>query len=132
MTESEPAKGRNYKAPGGLGSAGTELWTGVAERYDLRPDEVRILGDAAREADIIERLESESWDQPLMVKGSMGQLTASPLITELRMHRSTLSQLLYRLKLPDSPSQGERKKARVSEDARMAARARWGSGAGTG
>lgn len=40
-----------------LGAVGHCLWHEITQRYDLCPDEVRILSDACREADIIERLE---------------------------------------------------------------------------
>ena len=116
--------------PANLGDLGRELWDSIAPNYELRPDEWRILLDACREADIIQRLEDELADAPLMVSGSMGQLVASPLVSEVRQHRATLKTLLAALKIPDSPGGASRKRAVVSEKARMAARARWGSGAG--
>lgn len=79
----------------------------VIDRYDLRPDEVRLLADGCREADIIERLEAELADAPLMVKGSMGQLVASPLVSEVRQHRAVLAGLLKSLKLPDAPAEAQ-------------------------
>ncbi|WP_413800103.1 hypothetical protein [Streptomyces iranensis] len=115
------------RPPGKLGAAGRRLWREVVERYELRPDEARILGDACREADIVERLEAELADAPLMVKGSMGQLVASPLVSEVRQHRSVLAALLKSLKLPDAPADAQRKQNAVSEQARAAARARWGN-----
>jgi len=120
------------KVPRDLNEGGQALWDSIIPAYELRPDEVRILIDACREADIIERLEAELVDADLMVKGSMGQLVASPLVSEVRQHRSTLAGLLAKLKLPDSPAGAARKRAVVSEKAVKAARARWGSGAGTG
>jgi len=112
-------------APKGLGRAGRRLWNEITKAYKLRPDEVRVLGDACREADLIERLEDELVDAPLMVKGSMGQLVASPLVSEVRQHRSTLSSLLKSLKLPDTDAAGERAESDASAQARAAARARW-------
>lgn len=116
--------------PANLGFAGKALWDSIIPAYELRPDEVRILQDSCREADIIERLESELVDADLMVKGSMGQLVASPLVSEVRQHRATLAGLLGKLKIPDSPAGAARKRAVVSEQAVKAARARWGSGNG--
>lgn len=116
--------------PANLGFAGQALWDSIVPAYELRPDEVRILQDSCREADIIERLEAELVDADLMVKGSMGQLVASPLVSEVRQHRATLAGLLGKLKIPDSPAGAARKRAVVSEKAVKAARARWGSGAG--
>lgn len=127
MTNEAPAKGAPRR-PRNLGAGGRALWDSVAPVYELRPDEVRILLDACREADIIDRLETELVDEPLMVKGSMGQLTASPLVSELRQHRATLTGMLAKLKLPDSPAGAARKRAVVSEQARAAARVRWGTG----
>lgn len=119
------------RKPRGLAEAGEELWDSVADRYSLRPDEVRMLVDACKEADIVARLETELADAPLMVKGSMGQLVASPLVTEVRQHRAAVAMLLGKLKLPDNPQDDARKRAVVSENARKAARARWGSGGQT-
>lgn len=42
--------------PAKLGRAGRELWRSIIPTYDLRPDEVRLLADACREADIVQRL----------------------------------------------------------------------------
>jgi hypothetical protein len=56
------------RAPAGLGATGAFA---VA---------LRILVDACREADIVDRLEATLADAELMVKGSMGQLVASPLV----------------------------------------------------
>lgn len=115
------------KVPAGLGDAGQALWSEIANVWELRPDELRILADACREADLVERIEAELVDAPLMVTGSMGQKVASPLVSEVRQHRSVLSGLLRALKLPDEPAGKERKSQHVSEQARAAARARWGT-----
>lgn len=128
MQEPDPTMPKPRK-PAGLGAAGSELWDSVSSKYKLRPDEWRMLIDAVREADIVERLEHELEGSPLMVKGSQGQLVPSPLLTEVRQHRLALSSLLKGMKLPDSPSTEARKRAEVSDKARAAARARWGSGA---
>lgn len=108
--------------PEHLGSGGSAMWTAVAGKYGLRPDELRILEDACREIDLIDRLEAEQRDAPLMVKGSQGQKVASPLASELRQHRSVLRALLNNLKLPDESG---RAAADVSRKARAAASARW-------
>jgi hypothetical protein len=120
------------KTPHRLSAQGQALWDSIIPAYELRPDEVRILTDACREADIIERLEDELVEADLMVKGSMGQLVASPLVSEVRQHRTTLAGLLSKLKIPDTASGAARKRAVTSEKAVAAARARWGSGAGKG
>lgn len=114
-------------APEGLGSAGSALWDSIIPAYELRPDELRMLADACREADIVQRLEDDLTDSPLLVKGSQGQDVISPLVQEVRQHRTVLAGLLRALKLPDSPTTAKQKAARTSEAARAAARARWGA-----
>ncbi|MFC7330809.1 MULTISPECIES: hypothetical protein [Nocardiopsidaceae] len=112
--------------PANLSAAGLALWSSIVPTYELRADEVRLLHDACRQADIVQRLEDELADSPLIVKGSQGQLVASPLVSEVRQHRTVLAALLKALKLPDTPAGTKQKSARTSEQARAAARARWG------
>lgn len=113
------------RAPSNLGTQGRKLWRSIMSVYELRPDEERILEDACREADIIERLEDEQRDRPLTAKGSMGQEVASPMVSELRQHRSTMNALLKSLKLPETDAGRRAARERNSENARKAARARW-------
>ena len=118
-------------APKGLKAAGKRLWADIAGSgtYRLRPDELRILEDACREADLVDRLEAElaKPDTPLTVKGSQGQPVANPLVSEIRQHRQTSKALLGSLKLPDDDD------ARAPGDASAAGRAlvnnRWRRGA---
>jgi hypothetical protein len=117
-------------APDDLRDAGRKLWDSIAKHeppYELRPDEVRILVDACAEADLIADLELEQANAPIMVKGSMGQKVISPMISELRQHRTVLAGLLKSLKLPDTPASAGQTRDRTSELARAAARARWGA-----
>lgn len=113
--------------PRNLGEHGEALWDAIVPTYELRPDELRVLADCCREADIIERIEEELATADLMVKGSMGQQVVSGLVSEVRQHRATLAGLLSKLKIPDTPASSARKKAVVSEQARSAVRARWGT-----
>jgi hypothetical protein len=87
--------------PTNLDERGTALWSSIASRYGLRPDELAILADACHEADIIERLQSEFENRDLITTGSMGQDVAAPHVTEIRQHRTTLASLLGKLRLPD-------------------------------
>ena len=117
-----------YRMPAKLGPKGRALWKSIAEapeEYTLRADELRLLEDAAREADLIERLEDAQRDEPLTAKGSMGQTVASPFVSELRQHRSTLASLMKQLQLPNTGAGAQQKRARVSETNRANARARW-------
>jgi len=118
------------RMPTKLGASGKALWSSIIPAYDLRPDEVRILTDACREADLIARLQDALESADLVTRGSMGQEVASPFVSEIRQHRTVLANLLKSLKIPDSPATAARKKAHVSDQARAAARSRWGSGAG--
>lgn len=113
-------------APSNLGTKAKRLWSDITGAYELRADERRILEDACREIDIIERLELEFRTADTMVKGSMGQLVASPLLQELRQHRAVAARLLGMLKLPDEDGRAQES---VSNAARKAANARWGRGA---
>jgi uncharacterized protein YejL (UPF0352 family) len=107
--------------PTGLGRDGLDLWNKITADNVLRPDEERVLEDAAREADIIALMEKERAKASfrLIVKGSMGQDVINPLISELRQHRSTLASLLKALKLTDDSPEAR------STAARAAANARW-------
>jgi hypothetical protein len=112
--------------PSHLGVEGELLWSSVTALHsDLGPDTVRTLVDACREADLVQRLEDELRDAPLMVRGSQGQLVASPLVSEVRQHRSVLSALLKALKLPQTAGDAARAEQETSEKARAAVRARW-------
>lgn len=115
-----------HEAPDGLGDKALVVWTEIAEGYDLRIDELRVLEDACREIDLIERLEEDLKTADLIVVGSMGQPVASPLVQELRQHRGVLARLLGWLKLPDEEAPA---KGNASASARQAAMARWGRGA---
>lgn len=82
-----------------LGSA--DVWDSVTDKYELRRDELRLLEDACREMDLIDRMTAELADRDFFTVGSMGQPVVSPLVAEVRQHRMTLTSLLRALKLPD-------------------------------
>lgn len=111
--------------PPNLGLAGRQLWTGIASKYELRADELRLLEDAASEADLIEALNEGLVGLPLMMKGSTGQDIVNPIYGELRQHRMALKGILGSLKLPDE--NGEAATGARSAAARTAANARWSS-----
>lgn len=112
--------------PKDLQPAGRKLWRAVADKYQLRPDELRVLEDACREADLIDLITAGLVGEPLYMKGSMGQKVANPLFAEVRQHRATFASLMRQLALPDES--GEVQSAR-SAGARKAANARWGKSA---
>lgn len=115
-------------SPKRLGTKARRLWVDITRTYALRADELRVLEDACREVDLIERMEEELArdDAELVVRGSMGQDVAAPLLQELRQHRSVVARLLGSLKLPDENSAPGESRAPT---ARTAAAARWGRGA---
>lgn len=131
MAVQDPAQERPQR-PFGLDEAGRGLWDGIALNYELRPDELHMLEHAAREADIIAHLQESLIDAPVRTRGSQGQEVADPILAEIRQHRSAQAMLLKALKLPDTAQAhgGHRDRAKVSESARKAARARWGTGSG--
>lgn len=109
-------------APTKLGTKAKRLWVETTTKWDLRPDELRVLEDACRQVDLIERIESALADEDLIVRGSMGQPVANPLVQEIRQHRATLQRLLGSLKLPDEDGRAIESR---SSSARAAANARW-------
>lgn len=113
-------------SPRGLGEQGLKLWAEITGSYKLRPDELRMLEDACREADLIDRLEAELVGAPLTVQGSQGQPVANPLIQEVRQHRQVLKGHLTSLKLPDEPGDDA---SAGSNAGRNLANARWRRGA---
>lgn len=118
------AKAEKPGTPNDLSASGGSLWRNVTGKYDLRFDELRVLEDACREADLVDDLASEARDAPRIVHGAQGQPVINPLISELRHHRSTLSSLLRQLKLPDDASSSAASAPR-STQARNAATNRW-------
>lgn len=93
----------NETAPAGLAAAGTDVWSRVVDKYDLRPDELVTLEDTCRLSDMIAALDAAWAEQgrPLTTTGSMGQLVTHPLISEIRTHRMARNTLWKQLKLPD-------------------------------
>jgi hypothetical protein len=129
-----PAMGRKGPAmpklppPTKLGAKARKVWADITDTYTLRPDELRVLEDACREIDLVERLEKEL-SKPgvsMIVKGSMGQPVANPLMAEVRQHRQTVKALFAAIALPDDDS---RLAGARSSAARQAANARWRRGA---
>lgn len=113
------------KPPARLSVSARALWVGVTDRWELRPDEMRILEDACREATLVDKIEAALKAADLVTDGSTGQVRAHPLLSEVRQHRVAMTSLLARLALPDDEAEGRHDAARA-EHARAAAFARWG------
>jgi len=109
-----------HPTPADLADSGARMWREISTRWALRPDELRILEDACREADLIDDLATAARGADKLVRGSQGQLVINPLISELRQHRATLASLTAKLALPDENGAEARSTA-----ARKAAAARW-------
>ncbi len=114
-------------APKGLGREARRLWRDTLKDFDLGPAELRLLEEACREVDLIEKIEAELDGADLVVTGSRHQPVANPLIQEVRQHRQTLRALLGALRLPDDePDSWDGLSS--SQRARKAALARWRKG----
>ena len=122
------------RAPSGLGRPGRALWRSIAGPYELKPDELRMLEDACRTADLVARLEDAAAQDGPIAAGSMGQPVINPALPELRQQRALLARLLADLALPfpdEDQDQGADPGRTVvlrqarSALARKAARARW-------
>jgi hypothetical protein len=118
-------------APDDLGERGRRLWERIVSTYELRADELEVLDNACREADLIQRIENALRGADLIVLGSMKQRVANPLVSEIRMHRQVLASLLRQLRLPDVDADADEDdldpsvRRVISWRARRAARARW-------
>jgi hypothetical protein len=114
----------DVRPPPGLRAPGKRLWLSVTDKYVLTAAEVEMLGQAARTADELDRLERAVRSLPdLTTVGSTGQVRSHPLLSEVRNHRLLLERLTTALNLPDESEEvGSRAGQR---HARRAAEGRW-------
>lgn len=103
------------------------MWKQILADFELNPLERHMLEHACYQADLVDRLEAELEGAALVVRGSLGQPAPSPLVSEIRLHRTVLATLLKALKLSDEPAGSGRRSWDRSVAARKAARARWGT-----
>ena len=121
-------KNKPKRAPSGMGERALRLWRQVADNYELRADEWRILEDACRETALVDLLQKELRGAPLIMKGSMGQPVSNPLLAEIAAHRRLAASLFKQLGLPDLDSadiDGSEEPGARSAAAREAAKSRW-------
>lgn len=87
------------RLPAGLDKPGKALWRRITSEFDLSsdPDKAELLFQACKVADQIAELDEAAAEAPLTVKGSMGQPVISPFISEARVQRGLLAQLLARM-----------------------------------
>lgn len=112
------------RVPASLGDPGRQLWRSMQQTFDFEdePHKLHILRQACRTADVVAELDEAADDAPLTVKGSMGQPVISPFISEARVQRALLAQLLSRLGLPDTEEVADEKAERLSRTRRRAAK----------
>jgi hypothetical protein len=83
------------KPPADAGAAGRRLWRGVTSRYELEPQEMELLRQAVRVADLCEELQATVDREGVMVDGR-----AHPAAVELRQQRALLGRLIVALRIP--------------------------------
>lgn len=113
--------------PTGLGKRAAAFWRDTTSVYELSAHELLLLEGACRELDIIDRLEESLDGARLVVRGSMGQDVAHPLLAEVRQHRAAFGAIVKQLSLPDA--EDEKPMSPRSLQAQAAANARWSRGA---
>ncbi len=110
--------------PEHLADTGKALWVDIVGKWDLRPDELRVLLSACVAADM-EAEFIKAWadlGRPYMSKGSMGQEVEHPLIGSIDKQAKSKAAHLRQLRLPDDiDAEAEPR----STQARAAANARW-------
>jgi hypothetical protein len=123
---------KKHKTPRGLKEKGLETWR-LSEVYDFSdcPEKLLLLEEAARTADIIDRLQKivdETKD--LRVRGSAGQPVGIPELDSLRAYKASYQAALRGLNFPSEDEEsggGDRRPMSRTQVARLAARARWGT-----
>jgi hypothetical protein len=91
------------KAPSDLNAPGRALWedvsAGVAEGWKLDAKDYAYLTQAAKAADMAARLQRRIDREGVVVKGSMGQRVAHPLLREARLHRALVVAAVGKVEL---------------------------------
>lgn len=109
--------------PPNLGTSGRRFWRDVSTEWELRTDELRVLERAARILDVLDRLDALFVGrdaEPMMSKGSRGQVVIHPALMERRQQEQAFAALVRHLGLADEEA-GSRSSA-----GRSLARQRWG------
>lgn len=93
------------RMPKGLSTQGQKLWKSIVSSFSLEddPDKSRILFDACKLADQIDKMEKAMAGEPLTVLGSARQRVIHPLVAEIRVSRALLAQLLARMNFEEAP-----------------------------
>lgn len=109
-----------YAIPEGLGERAEALWSGTVDGKVLEAGELVLLEEACRLVDQIDVMQAALDGQGLVVKGSRGQLVASPLIREIRANKLAVTRILRQL-MAAAPVEEEGKRLTPSERGRKAA-----------
>lgn len=109
-TSSPSTKPRRPAAPAGLAKGGKRLWRETVALYELSPPEARILEEACRTVDVLDRLRE------------IGR--GDRIVREVRMQSELLRKLLSSLNFPDEEPHEAVPQSR-STAARMLAHQRW-------
>lgn len=117
------------KPPRGLKTGGRRLWLAVVDDYNLDGQGLELLAQACRTVDVIAALDAVVAAEGTMSTSSQGP-RVHPALVESRQQRSTLRQLVgsLGLDLDDEDVDPAASAMARSNQARMAARARHGSG----
>ena len=90
------------KAPAVLGTAGRRLWRAAVVEFEFSGPELEVLRTLCTTVDELARIEAAlSETDDLIVRGSMNQPRAHPLLEEARRHRATVARLVAALDLPE-------------------------------
>lgn len=108
--------------PDDMGPRAKTLWRDVVAEFELRPDELEVLASACYAAQRASEIRKELAGMDILLPGSMGQLVANPLLSEVRNHESHVAAMLGKLKLKETESGVASTR---SAGARAAAQKKW-------
>ncbi|MFQ1000469.1 hypothetical protein [Modestobacter sp. SSW1-42] len=88
------------RTPPGLKAAGKRLWASVTDEYDLDVHEEALLLEACRTKDLLNELDSTVRREGVVIPGEQGP-RVHPAVTEARLQKTSLNQLIASLRLPN-------------------------------
>lgn len=91
--------------PAGLGEPGTRVWNDTLAAFELNPVELTILGQLARNEDLLTDIYERLLTEDLMVEGSRGQMRPNPLMARIDALSRAQASLATALNLPLLPAQ---------------------------
>ena len=113
------------RQPAGFKPRDAKLWHDIADNFQLRPDELRLLEAACRTLDELALIERQLVGASLVSKGSQGQEVAHPLLAAAVSHRRMYVALVKQLDLPDIDAETGVVSHALSVKNRNAANIRW-------